>query len=824
MRGRNVKGLLAVGALVLAGVLVAVQLGNQLEESQAEVPVPEAAETELPGDPADDPEGSTSDADLGAGSSGTRQCGTEPGDETLGETVFVDLDGDGRDEAIAARRQAQVPGDVVEYSVMVGVGACGWRPVGVLRHGSSGYSRDGGIVERWTCVGAGTGEDRTVRLVQIRARTSPAEEVFVQQFELRDGGIFGHQPTVISSTLLEYDADRAEGAASLADNCAKGSGNERFTAQYTASCGGQNWTIELPAGWKTALVGAAACSEFSVDSLALPCDCDTPPEISVRFLSTAEFEASSLAQSATGWGSTTTVDGYQTAVVEQTTIDDTGTRRTLSHIVDVGKGHVVFTASDINSQLAWPGLSGALELIVEGTTLHGFPPAAALFLDVANLDPSRFVSLSTDGGYAVYGSELSAEPSCSARPVDHLFLLQIDTSAPADLYFEAAGFSAVGNMSNVTVDDAGSGFLRVECRTETGTRQTTDYEIDIDQQGFVATATEVDSLEGDTERLYAFTEPAPFRTPDGKFRYTVADDPQGRSAIRCGNADPPIGKTLLRHGPDDIEVAFRDEALVGGGIGRMVFGQDNLVVWQQNTCQSTGLYAGRIDETGHIVDRHRIRLLISQRWVLNEENQIVIVGTESISYEAGMLDERGQPFENTSTLTPTIDVINVDNSPGWAMTAPGSVQLREQLVARSIDDSAAWHLGTQPNGSGDCPGHTVYVDHPDGLARVLDGDTQIHGDIVQVLVSEIVDGGMRAVVVRARCVGDGSVSQVWFGLEYERFAGSQLTLYPADLEAAQSIEEVILTPTSSAGSGHDVVVIAVDAAGDTIEAILRPVD
>lgn len=817
MQRRKLKGILIVAALAVLGVFVAVQLGRQLDQPQAATPpdptTPESEDT-------DEQPSSTPPAEPTTFQVPLRQCGTPPGDDRLGETTFIDLDGDGRDEAIGPKTRGGGVGNIIEFAVMTPAGDCGWHQIGALRQGTSEYQHDGGVVESWTCVGVGTGETRTVRLVQISATTSPTNQVSVRQLDVQEGRLWPHRPSLVPATFAAVNTAGADGGASLSNDCESGSEHHRYTAMASEQCGGSHWTIDLPPDWKTPLVGADACAVFSSEVVALPCDCDAVPEISVRLVDDAQVQALPILERVADSTSTTTIAGYPATVIEHSTEIDGSTMHTMVYLVNVGRsGHVVFSASSADSELSWERLTTDLDLIAQSANLYGFPPAELLFLEQPNLDSSRMLRLDAGGGFALYGGLTRPQPPCSGPRLDQLFRLDIEKSVAADITIAPTTFQAVGNMSNFLFDD-GKVMVRMRCIEDDETSRTTDYEIDLTEFGSVIA---VRTLEESLDRFeHQYRNPyVPFVTADGEYQYVVADGPGRRAGIECDSSSEGIRPlTLLRYGPDGIGFAFRDQGVIGT-ISRMEFGTDNLVVWRQHSCRWSGVYAGRVDESGYIVDRHLVVGKESGQWVLNAENQIVWLDGTWVEHEPFGGGEDIRPAQSTSTWLPTIEKIDVDNSPGWVMTAGDDVQLSIESVARSFDGTTDWHIGTQNNGVGDCPGTTIYVDHPDGFARVLDAFTPIDGDVIEVDTSEI-DDEKRAVVVRARCGGEDSVSTVWFALQYAAFQDNPIILRQADIGDIQSIENVTVVTLPEAPTA--VLIRAIDEDGDVVETTLKPVD
>lgn len=242
-------------------------------------------------------------------------------------------------------------------------------------------------------------------------------------------------------------------------------------------------------------------------------------------------------------------------------------------------------------------------------------------------------------------------------------------------------------------------------------------------------------------------------TADGLHRYAGGDDPLGRLDYGCtigSQLNPRLGQTLLHYQGTTITPAFRDVARTGD-IHNMVITESNFVLWESHSCQSSGLYLGRIDDEGYIVDRHLVagRGITPLSWTVTDGEELLIVEPEDWS-------------------APTLSTrrVMLAESPGWATTADPAFDIGEP-IARSIDDDGNWYLGTRRGGSAaldTCAGPTILRDHPDGLRRVSDYRREIVGEIVDITVSPVVDDWRLAVVLTS-CPDQYEGLVVWFAEE-----------------------------------------------------------
>jgi len=241
-------------------------------------------------------------------------------------------------------------------------------------------------------------------------------------------------------------------------------------------------------------------------------------------------------------------------------------------------------------------------------------------------------------------------------------------------------------------------------------------------------------------------------TPDGRFTYTASYQNEGDNYLRG---------TLLVDDGNGAVPALRDGRDVFDDIGGMIFGPDGLVTWTSND-QSKGplVFIGRIDNSGRIVDSHRVGPDAEVAATVGFDDLGVLTST-TYDGESYLLDTVVDPFfvmsadpmPRIETDAPLIEEFETEGA--WARANPGF-----------------WYRGDTLGAEPACGASTLYKDDADGFMRVLDAsielDTVVDVDVAERFNTGGVDsvGGARAVVLSTECAEQYDGLQLFWGVEW----------------------------------------------------------
>jgi len=260
-------------------------------------------------------------------------------------------------------------GAVIEYAVLAPMGNCGWAIRGELRQGSYRDADDNLVTERWTCAGeAGTNPPRA-SLVQVIERDSPELSATVRQFSFVGLRYVAHQATLadFDDAELAYSPEPQE----QRNACLAGRAMQ-YQTQPVTTCGSAHWSVDLPAGWETTVVGSHSCKTFHTTTYGMPCQCDVVIEIEIELVdSYTPDDAAAIEE--------TVIDGYPALVADQQTEIFFKSDWTRTYAVDTAAGTVVLKAQAHESSLDWPELAASIDAMAASLRITGLgeKPAAA---------------------------------------------------------------------------------------------------------------------------------------------------------------------------------------------------------------------------------------------------------------------------------------------------------------------------------------------------------------------------------------------------------------------------------------------------------------
>lgn len=662
-------------------------------------------------------------------------CGDPPADPTLGTTTFVDLNNDGQPEAISPARLVAGIGDLVEYDVLLRDGDCLWNPIGSVREGSMRSPEDHNVVDHfWTCTHGNRTDtgDYATRLVEVSTSSEPGSQVTVRQLALHESTLERRQTAVVEADQL------------ILRPAAEACQTNRLVGEATVAvdhCEGDGFSLAPPDGWRTTAAGSESCAWFTTEPSTLPCQCDAFPAISVSSGPHREApEAPTTAE--------TRIDGYRALVTEQLDLEGMGgtTYNYRSYVVQSEQSTIAIAANSQDWPGTWEELTDELDRFAQAIQIVDRVETAnaSAVPDLARLD-SQPVYTDPAGVFAWYRTNARVErPSCDELAPLELAVVDIAQSDRNNLSVRATPAFAAATVVRVHIDGDGSGVLEGVCQDGGSGPITIHQRVEFEPDGSI-TRVHPPTPEVIVAPVDWFAE-----TSDGLHRYAGGDDPLGRLDHGCtvgSNLNPRRAQTLLRYEGTTITPAFRDVARTGN-VQKIHITETNFVLWESHSCQSSGLFLGRIDDEGYIVDRHLVagRAINPLSWTVTEGDELLIF----------------EP-EDWSAPTPSIRRVNLAQSPGWTVTADPAFNIGEP-IARSIDDDGNWYLGvrtTTASAQQTCASPTILRDHPDGLRRVSDYQREITGEIVDVMVSPVVDD-WRLVVVLAACPDEYEGLAVWF--------------------------------------------------------------
>lgn len=240
-------------------------------------------------------------------------------------------------------------------------------------------------------------------------------------------------------------------------------------------------------------------------------------------------------------------------------------------------------------------------------------------------------------------------------------------------------------------------------------------------------------------------------TPDGRFTYMASYLHEGDNNLRG---------TLLVDDGNGAMPALRDGRDVFDDIGGMIFGPDGLVTWTSND-QSKGslVFIGRIDDSGRIVDSHRVGADAEVTETVGFDDLGVLTST-TYDGESYVVDPAVDPFF----------VMSADPMPRIETDAPLVEEFEtEGFWAR--ENPGFWYRGDTLGREPACGASTLYKDDADGFMRVLDAsielDTVVDVDVAERFNTGGVDsaGGARAVVLSTECAEQYDGRQLFWGVE-----------------------------------------------------------
>lgn len=672
-------------------------------------------------------------------------CTSVPGDREIGDTVFVDLDGDGDSDAIGPQIRLEL-GGVVEFGIFLAVEDCQWTPIGLLSEGPARDANHNIIDYSWSCsYGTRNGQPFT-NLVQLATQSFPAAATSITQYSIIDSELVEHVPTLIDDRHPIKDRAVA---------CDRTQWFGELTVE-TKQCGGRGWRVDIPEGWLTTPVGGQSCQWFTPSRMTVPCQCDAIPEIQITLGSFA-------GEPDQGLSTNTVIDGYPARVSHVLGEPGMGgllvNRRT--YLIDVGGGErLALSANNLDSQLSWEELSAQLDLFAQAIDITGWPaPTVEMFYpEFPNLDPQPF-HLDPAGTFALY--RLTDSPQrrdCSDPEPSFIARLTITASRSDDLQFTRVGPLPAGRPEAVHYLDDGSTVLTFACRTDADLALYMQQPIVLEPNGSIVTfgtssPTELIPGEADLEWQSA-------SSPDGQHRYFSGDDPQGRRDYGCGNGsrtNPSVAKTMLRSSFGPPVPAFPDGGRTGQ-IRNMRISDSGFAVWESHSCQSVGLHLGRLSDDGSIVDRHLIAAqgIVNQTWTITDADELIILTPRY----------KGPGY-------PALRRIDMAASAGWVITADPPLRIDTEPIATSFSGEGSWRLGENRVVNSQCPGDTIYADEPGGQRRVSDYLRDIEGDVVDIMTSEILEMrpdepifDERIVVALAECPSQHEGLTLWFASEF----------------------------------------------------------